>query len=162
MFPRSITHVFERANQVFARTKDAHFESQERTAWMNCGAVLANARALFLPAEVTVSSVPFGYWRGMSMRSRASLENALLSRGVRLCAWAPRYEVSAFGIGREQILERVVRRMIGFASVDHHKAIEIVRVTTRKRCGLTFVHVIAQPLHVQSANREVAESRRMA
>jgi hypothetical protein len=161
MFPRPI-RVFERVTRIFAdQQKTPRLSSlNERMDWVKGGAIIANVRNLWIPAELAASSAPFGYWRGLHPRKRTDFEMALLTRGHQLCATEPRYDLTVIGISRGRTLERVVGRLIAIATAVDEKVIEVVTLDLRRRYGMTAVHVVAQPLQLQPALRSIPSTRR--
>ena len=161
MFRRPFTLVLERAAEIFTpdQRRPRFASVGERMEWMRGGAVLANMRLLPFNPEVSATGMPFGYWRGIHPRMRTDLELSLLTRGQQLVAAGRRYEVIVMGMRHARTLQRAARRLIALASAADAKVVEIVHIEVGRRCGMTVVNVVAQPLRLQPALRDFVSAR---
>ncbi len=159
MSRRPFANILDRAGEALtARMPKAPIASiGTRMEWMRGGAILANARLLPVTADLAVSGMPLGYWRGLHPRLRTEFEFALFGRGQQLGAAGPRYEVTVFGMRHARTLQRAARRLIALATAGGVKVVEIVPVEVSRRCGVASVRVSAQPLWLQPALEDFIE-----
>jgi len=164
MLQRSFANVLDRAAEAFTgRTpKPATASIGTRMEWLRGGAILANARLLPVTAELAVSGMPFGYWRGLHPRLRTDFEFALFGRGQQLGAAAQGYEVTVLGMRHARTLQRAARRLIALATAAGEKVVEIVHVEVSRRCGVTSVRIGAQPLRLQPTDDFIELNERSA
>ena len=103
-----------------------------------------------LPSVLELNSHTFGeHWRLMLSRDRGTFFDRVAASGWHLFFIAERLNTVALGTNREDAVRRGVKRLAAQVRSESYNCMEITEITTRHCCGIPYVFITADMLHIQ-------------